>query len=294
MKKHFLVTISNDIDNLFGVQFITSFFKKVSEHQLTLLHINRLNSNVMEKTLGEMWRNPEIADKNQEYQAAQRSFDKVLTLLKQNNMSIEQMITKTVTERYGKVKDILTEGSKGLYDAIILGRRASYTMQWVFERPGDKTAQTMIKDSCFTLPVWICPEPDLTRKNILLCLDGSKNAYRTVDHVGYILSAQDQHTITLFHVENGTGTTSSSEIFQRAEKILKEHAIDSNRVNTQTTWGLSVPGTILNELKKEQYAAVAVGLHGEGKSILKNFKLAGDTTSKLINRLENTSLCCCP
>ena len=294
MKKHFLVTISNDIDNLFGVQFITSFFKEISEHQMTLLHINRLDCSDMKKTLEEMWCKPESENKNHQHMAAKRSLDRAISLLQQNNMSIEQMITKTVTERYGKVKDILTEGAKGLYDAIILGRRASYTMQWVFERPGDATAQAMIKDSCFTLPLWICPEPDLKRKNVLLCLDGSENGRRAADHIGYVLSAQDQHTITLFHVENSTSTLSSEEIFQQAEQILEGHAIKRDRINTQSSWGLSVPGTILSKLQKGEYAAVAVGLHGQSNNVLKNFNLAGGTTSKLINRVEKTSLWCCP
>ncbi len=45
---------------------------------------------------------------------ANRSLDRAISLLGESRMSIDQVITKTLAERYGKVKDILTEGSKGL------------------------------------------------------------------------------------------------------------------------------------------------------------------------------------
>jgi hypothetical protein len=208
-------------------------------------------------------------------------------------MSVDQMITKTFAERYGKVKDILNHSSQGLYDAIILGKRASYTFQWFFERPADETAQAVIKDSLLSSPLWICPEPEAGRKNVLVCVDGSDNAFRAVDHVGYILSLQDQHAITLLHVENGGGMDANS-IFERSLTILKDHNISADRVGRETTWGLNVAGTIMSYAEKGGYAAIAVGLHGHEQGLLKQINLAGQTASNLINKTEKVSLWCCP
>lgn len=293
MEKQFLVTISNDIDNLFGVKFICSFFNKKSEHRVTLLHICRRDSNDMTKTLMGKWEGPADNIEGQVTAGVRRSIHKAKELLSQNKMSIEHIITKTVAERYGKVKDILSESSKGLYDTIILGRRASYSMQWMFERSADETVQAMIKDSRCTSPLWICPDPELGRKNVLLCLDGSENAYRAVDHVGFILSDQDQHTITMLHVESGTGKE-SEKIFQRAEAILKEHNIGSERILRNSTWGVSVPRTILGEIEKGSYAVVALGMFGKGQGLLRDLNLAGGTTLKLISKIEKVTLWCCP
>lgn len=293
MKKHFLVTISNDVEHLYGVQFICSFFKEMSEHHLTLLHICRLDDNNMNKALSEMWTDPDKKIQSNLTMGARRSLDKAMILLGKSRMSIDQVITKTVAERYGKVKDILTEGADGLYDAIILGRRASYTLQWAFERPGDEMAQIMIKDSCCTSPIWICPDAEKGRKNVLLCIDGSENAYRAADHVGYILSAQDQHTVTLFHFVNSI-SEASEKIFQRAESMLHEHGIGSERIDRKTGWGLTVNGSILSEIERGGYAAVAVGLHGLEHGVMKEFNMVGGTTSKLIYKLEKTALWCCP
>ncbi len=240
-----------------------------------------------------MWSHPDEKTENNLTAGARRSIEKAKALLGESRMSIDQVITKTVPERYGKVKDILTEGAKGLYDAIVLGKRASYTLQWVFEKPADELAQFMIKDKCCTSPLWICPETDPGRRNVLLCVDGSENAYRAADHVGHILSAQDHHTITLFHVGNSIGTD-PSEIFKRTESILQEHGIGSDRVGQISTWSLSVPGSILSEVERGGYAAVALGLHGQEHNLMKDFRMTGGTTSKLINKVEKTALWCCP
>ncbi len=293
MNKHFLVTISNDVEHLYGVRFICSFFKEMSEHHLTLLHICRLDGNGMGTALTEMWAHPEDKTENNLTAGERKSIDRAKSLLSKSKMSIDQVITKTVAERFGKVKDILTEGSKGMYDAIILGRRASYSLQWVFEKPADEIAQFMIKDKCCTSPIWICPETEQGRKNVLLCIDGSENAYRAADHVGYILAAQDHHAITLFHVGKSIGTD-SGEVFQRAETLLHEHGIGSERIGRNSTWGLSVSGAIRSEAENGGYAAVAVGLHGQEHGLMKDFNVTGGTTSKLINKLEKTALWCCP
>ncbi|MFW2368021.1 MAG: hypothetical protein ACN4GW_16515, partial [Desulforhopalus sp.] len=255
MDRHFLVTISNDVHNLFGVQFVCSFFKKTSQHQITLLHISRLDGTEVEKSLSEMWAHPDDRVRGHLTVGAKRSIDKATTLLNESRMSIEQMVTKTVAERYGKVKDILTEGSTGLYDAIVLGRRAAYTLQWIFERPAEEMPLAMIKDTSFNTPLWICPEPGPGRKNVLVCVDGSENSFRAVDHTGFILSRQDQHSIYLFHVESGIGVD-PDEVFGKARAILQDHQIKNERIKTKFTWGFSVPGSIITEINRGGYGAV--------------------------------------
>jgi len=293
MNKDFLVTISNDNENLTGVRFLCSFFKQRSEHQITLLHICRLDSKAAIHSLLEMWENPDERVKGTPTVGAKRALDNAMTLLNEGNMSVGEMKIKTFAEHYGKVKDILREGSSGLYDAIILGKRASYTLQWLVEQPADETAKAIISDSTITTPIWICPAPEDGQKNVLLCVDGSEGAYRAVDHVGYILSQQEQHNIKLLHVENGAGLD-SEEIFKKSKELLDEHAIGPARIETETTWGINVAGTILSVAEKGRYAAIAIGLEGQDAGILKKMNLAGGTTVNLIERTEKISLWCCP
>lgn len=293
MKKHFLVTISNDIEHLFGIRFLCSFFNTIGKHQVTLLHICRTDDNAMAKTLNQMWQGPNEGIEGQITVQARRAISKAKEMLTQHNMAIEHMMTKTCAERYGKVKDILHEGAQGLYDAIILGRRASYSLQWIFERPADETVQAIIRDSGCTTPLWICPESEPGRTNVLICLDGSENSLRAVDHVGYIVAGQEQHKITLFHAVGGTKGM-DDEIFQRAEALLHAHDIAAGRISRKTNRGLSVVGTIMGELEHGRYAAVAMGLRGEKQEREKSVGIAGGTAAKFISKLEKASLWICP
>lgn len=293
MKKHFLVTVSNHYTELTGVNFICRFFKELSEHQITLFHICRLDDISPSSTLLEMWENPDERLTGRPTIGAQKALEKASAMLSRTHMSVDQMITKTFSEHYGKIKDILNEASSGLYDAIILGKRASYTLQWFFERPADETAKSIIQDSSLTTPLWICPASEENRKNVLICLDGSESSYRAVDHVGFILKNQEQHSITLFHVESG-GSTNPAELFKRAKTILNEHQLSTERINTLTSRGLSIPATILRQADKGNFAAIAVGLEGAGQGLLKQIKLAGSTTAALIEEIENIALWCCP
>lgn len=293
MNKHFLVTVTDDYENLTGVEFVCSFFKQLSEHQITLLHISRLDAKDMNQSLMKMWDKPDDKVSGRLTVGARKALDKSTEILSNSNMSVDQMITKTFPEQYGKIKDILGEAATGLYDAIILGKRASYTLQWFFERPAEETALKIIKDSSLVSPLWICPEPELGRKNVLICVDGSEGSYRAVDHVGYILSLQDQHKITLFHVENGAGLD-TKKIFEKSTRILHSHNIIDERISTDTTWGLNVAGTINSFAESRGVAAIAVGLEGIDGGILKRMHLAGGTTASLVEKAERISLWCCP
>ena len=125
MKKHFLATVSNDYDQLTGLEFVCSFFKKLSEHQITLLHICRLDAGDTNGALLEMWEHPDERVSGKPTIGARKALEKATEMLSQSKMSVDSMMTKVFAERYGKIKDILNESSSGLYDAIILGKRAS-------------------------------------------------------------------------------------------------------------------------------------------------------------------------
>lgn len=294
MKKHFLVTISNDAEILYGVRFLCSFFGNVADQQVTLLHICRRDAGGASATLSQMWQGPSEGIRGQLTVQAKKAIDRARDILRRHDLAVDQVMTKTCAERYGKVKDILTEGGKGAYDAIVLGRRASYTLQWMFERAADETAQAIIRDSCCNTPLWICPEPLAERKNVLLCLDGSENSYRAADHVGYMLADQPQQRITLFHVQNVKDYQDVTGIFARAEEILTGYGITGDRIDRESCWGMTVAGAIDSEVARGGYAAVAVGLHGERPGRAKDTRLAGGITAKLISKVEKASLWCCP
>jgi hypothetical protein len=252
-----------------------------------------MDSQNVNATLLETWENPEDKLSGKLTVGAQRALEKARFMLSESKMSVDQIVTKTYAEQYGKVADILNEASQGLYDAIVLGKRASYTLQSFFERSGDETAKEIIRGKALTTPLWICPEPEDGRKNVLVCVDGSENALRAADHVGYILAKQPQHSITLFNAQSGTGRD-ADVIFKEAIAELHEHGISDDRIHTATSWGLSIPATIMSYAEKGGFAAIAFGLHGVKEGLLKSINFAGGTAGRLIEKTDKISLWCCP
>ncbi|TKB06885.1 universal stress protein [Desulforhopalus sp. IMCC35007] len=293
MERHFLATISNEIDHLSGVRFLCTFFNTISNKRFTIFHIYPKDN--PQKAPPSF---PEKSESSDETATVSTDFDprlsiqKAQQLLTDRSVPPENIVIKTVPEKAGKVKDILAECAQGHYDAIVLGRRASYLLQWMFDRPSDETFQAMIRESSCVSPFWICPDTDPKRRNVLLCIDGSENCYRAVAHVGSILARQDQHTITLLYVEKNLDIDCVA-FFEKATSILLSHKINAKRINRSVVWGLSVSGTILAESAKESYAVVAIGLGGR-KNETGGGRIAGPTAIKLISKLEKTSLWCCP
>lgn len=288
VEKYFLATISNEVEHLFGVRFICTFFNKMSENRVTLLHICKGDS--VKKTLTSSWDNPKDISSALIPPEVKKTIQKAQKFLNDSKVPVDHVMIKTVAEKYGKVKDILAESAQGQYDAIVLGRRASYALQWMFDRPSDETFQAMTREHSCVSPLWICPDIDPGRKNALLCIDGSESGYRAVDHVGYILSDQEQHNIMLLHVENNVATNCVG-FFEKAVSILLSHNIHAKRIKRSVIWGLSISGTILSESQEGKYAVVAMGMSGQKKG---KAKMAGATTTKVISKLEKTSLWCCP
>ncbi len=293
MNLHFLINISSDTENLYGVRFFNSFFEDSGSCNVTLFHISRLDSSDGSQSLMKMWEGPGEENINGDLTVgAKKALDKARRYLEGNQVVIEQVKTKTVRERYGKVRDILSEGRQGLYDAIILGRRATYALQWLYERPGDEIAQALIQETSLNCPLWICSEPEEGRKNVLLCVDGSEESLRAADHVGYILSRARQHGATVFHVTSSP-KADAGKILDQAADVLLSHGVAEERIQRKSSWGMSTANTILAEKNSGLYAAVAIGLHAhkETKGILGQ---QGGITSNLVKKISKAALWCCP
>ncbi len=292
MSFHILINISSDSENLYGVRFFHSFFNENSPGVVTLFHISRLDSRDSSHSLMEIWNHPEDDAEGVLSPNAKKALDRATRYLNGCGVTIDEVKTKTVKERFGKVKDILSESSRGLYDAMILGRRATYALQWMFDRPGDEISQALIKDSTLNCPIWVCSEPEEGRRNILLCVDGSPCSLRAADHVGYILSKVNHHKVMVFHVTTNP-TSDVLKILQEASDVVLSHGIDPERVESKRGWGLSVPGAILGEKNSGKYAAVVVGLHGKNGA-MDSFGFQGGTTATLIKKISKAALWCCP
>jgi nucleotide-binding universal stress UspA family protein len=287
MEKHLLLTVSDKISSLQAVHFTTHFFSNKSNLKITLLYI----APDPKAGLGRSPQGQEVLEAQQLKSAYQKkghaALQKADSILQHSGHPVENILTKFKFRSFSTVKDIIQEAEVGLYDAIVLGRRGISRLEEFFE---DSISMQMFEENV-SIPFWICREPDLERKNVLLCIDGSESSYRIADHVGFLLQTEPQN-ITLFHVQT-EDSGPKEKIMSQALQALEENNFPAARVEQKTIAASvsNITQTILDEAQKGKYAVVAVGYSGthREKGIFKRFQL-GSVTQKLCYDLRGSVL----
>jgi nucleotide-binding universal stress UspA family protein len=132
-------------------------------------------------------------------------------------------------------------------------------------------------------PVWIM-DGLIRSKKVLLCVDGSENALRAVDHAGFMLSGTDC-PITIFHTlphlrryvpkdvlvgaieleelwKEKAGRQISANI-KKARKMLLDAGLDAQQIAVKIADGSrSAAYDILKEAKDHDYGTIVLGRRG--------------------------------
>jgi len=282
MQKHLLVTISDDISLLYGVRFVNSFFKNKAEVKVTLFYVAPRAD-----IAGQVKHSGEDLDKKAA-EAGRKKGEGALAvsqrLLCDRGFPPENITNKLLFRQLGTVKDIIKEAKQGQYDAVVLGRRG-YAL---FETLLSTSVSREILDRDLPFPVWVCRMPEENRKNVLLCVDGSEASLRMADHVGFMLEAEEDHSVTLFLVDTGEEGDKDA-ILDEASRKLKENGLPEERIRTLVIRSTNVARAILDEAEKRAYATIAVGRAGLKKSPLKEL-LIGSRSMKLLEKVEKATL----
>ena len=282
MEKHLLVTVSDDLSCLCGARFVGSFFKNKSEIKITLFYVAPL-FDYMERGKTPYQRQTEQKINDAYRDKGQNALDEARKYFLSRGFNAEHIHAKLVSRQLGTVKDIVHEGRKGLYDAVVLGRRGYAVFEGVFT---DSISKGML-DQEIDFPIWVCRHPEEGRKNVLLCVDGSEPSLRIADHVGFILE-KEEHTVTLLHVDTEE-TKTPEEIVEEARKKLLDNHFPEERIKTAVVSSSRIVNTVLEEMERGSYAVVAVGRAGQHKGLLKNW-LVGSRSMKLLEMLDKAVL----
>ena len=196
----------------------------------------------------------------------------------------ERIEMVTQPRMLGLAKDILEYAHKGIYDAIVVGRRGLSRIQKTFM--GSTSANLL--EGAEAIPVWMV-DGNVASQRILVAVDGSESSHRALDHVGFMLSENPEIKFSLFHVSPDAEdidaisfakddpdiqdiVTKGSErlmgkFFADAVKKLKDAGIAADRVEIITTKRKAKVGKmILAEAKKGNYGTVVVGRRGADQS----------------------------
>lgn len=283
VQKRLLVTVSEDINGLDGIRFIGSFFKNKAAVSATIFYAAPLAH-----IAGTGFSYPVLDRKAIEsaHKLARKSLDTAMQMLCDSGFPAENVTTKLIFREFGTAKEIIKEAREGAYDGVVLGKRGHMLF-----RPAFSTSVTKeILDQSIDFPIWICRHPEEGRKNVLLCVDGSSASLRMIDHVGFMLRDEDEHAVTIFHLDTGEEEDQET-ILGEARRRLLENWISDGRV-TSIVAPVSITGVaqaILQEAEKNSYAVVGVGRVGVQKGRVKEW-LLGSRTMKMVEAIEKATL----
>lgn len=217
--------------------------------------------------------------------------------------------TKVIVSRKGTVREIIDEAQAGIYDALVLGRKAYSWFEGMFEN----SVAHAILWKAIDFPLWICRRPpQMPRSHVLLCVDGSEASMRMADHVGFMLSGESRHKVTVFYVaekggaadeavrsgdigpeEIGEGETGDGEkggaVFDRARALLLENGVPEERIEFKMIHSSNAAKAILEENIRGQYAVIALGKRGNAPARMENI-FPSSLSIKLLRMVQETTL----
>ena len=284
MERHFLLTVGDDLSSNHGLRFVSQFFTDKSEIKITLLYV----AAPLPKGIKPATNTPAGTDTDSP--GLLRSKGKT-ELAKSRNYLVEQgfpeanLSSKLIDKRFGTVKDIVHEAFKGRYDAAVLGRRGYAVLEQVLAT----SVTREILDQEIDFPLWICRMPEEGRKNVLLCIDETEPSLRVADHVGFILSHEKGHNVTLLYIDTGE-LKNVQHVFDLAKDQLTKNGVPEERIISRVIHAQRIARTILEEADRGSYAVVAVGRGGkEPQGIIQRW-LVGSTSMKLLETLDKAAL----
>jgi nucleotide-binding universal stress UspA family protein len=287
MERHLLLTVSELKSCVNGIRFLGRFFSNKEDMALTLFYAAPKPPAVWE---GERTYKRTVESEREAGKIEARA-RKVLAdtgrELCRLGFREDQIRAKLQIRRFSKVMDIIQEGEKGLYDAVVLGRRG---LSWLEEAFDESTSRGILQQR-MTFPLWLSRNPDPERQNVLLCIDGSEPSYRMADHVGFILAPERSQKVTLLFVKkSGSSLKESSEaVLSKGKEHLLTNGFQEDLVSIKTLEAGNVVKTVLREAKEGRFAVVAMGRSGTGTGLLQKIFM-GSVSDALFRELKKAAL----
>ncbi|MDA8163886.1 MAG: universal stress protein [Desulfobacteraceae bacterium] len=214
------------------------------------------------------------------YQAAKRYMGEAILQLARRGIDPAQVTTEVRPARAGIAGDILHEARKGLYDALLIGRRGLSNLEKVLMGSISSTLLAKSRD----IPVWMVDGVVRSAK-ILVPVDGSPHCLRAVDHLAFILRGNPHAEVTLFHSSAMLARRGVRDIhdfkeqwgeewcelhlsrpdslFHAPEQVLRESGFPDERLHRlHTHRGLYPSRQILRQALVNDFGTIVIGRRG--------------------------------
>jgi nucleotide-binding universal stress UspA family protein len=287
MERKILVAVDGSHHSHNILRYLGLLFGKVDEctfHLLCVMPVGSLPE------AGKEWLDegdlPSImsSEGRRRYHAAKRYMGEAILQLARRGIDPRQITTAVQLARASIADDILHEARKGLYDALVVGRRGLSKLEKVFMGSVSSTLLEKSRD----MPIWMV-DGVVTSTKILVPVDGSVHSLRAVDHLAFILRSNPRAEVTLFHSSAmlaGSGVpdlhdfreqwgeewcelhlSRPDSLFHAPEQILRENGFPGERLHRlHTHRGLYPSRQILRQALVDDFGTIVIGRRGTGIS----------------------------
>lgn len=289
MQKELLLAIGDDRAASYNLRFLNEIFDNFCDLKLTLFYVAPLKATweMDEDKLVPRGKGYDEMVAHTQSKGVKALDDAVQWIHDIAGCSGTNLETKVVHSPKGTVQTLVDEAHEGMYDALILGRKAFTWFEEVFE---NSVCHEILWQN-IDFPIWVCRKPpSAPRHDVLLCLDGSDASMRMVDHAGYMLAEEKEHTFTLFHVAETLRAPGSDELFDKGLELLKENGIGEDRIELKVVKARSTVKATIKEAMEGNYSAVGVGRHNAIEPSRMQTMFPSSVTVRLLRQLTSAAL----
>jgi nucleotide-binding universal stress UspA family protein len=308
MEKNLLLAIDGSRNSLLTLDYVSHFFRFCPEVRMVLYHVLPPIPPIhKEYSLRDTSAHKYIREWRKKHQEA---IEQVLNQSKHKLVKLgwkaAQIQIRAHEKRVGVARDIIFEAGKGIYDAVVLGRRGLSKIEEAFLG----SVSTKIIQGVRDTPVWIVGGKFSSPK-VLVAVDGSENSLRAVDHLSFMLDScpNQEIKVLLLNVWPGFITllgpplipalsafqTSLEKyekrvtpIFNRSEEMLIEAGLTPYRIKRKVgIKAADIAKAVIAEARRGGYGTIVVGRRGLSKA--KEFFM-GSVSSKILQQAGETAV----
>ena len=306
MNKKILIAVDASVYSSNTLHYIEQLFKDVKDihfHLLSAIPCSSLQA-------GHEWLDDlELLSKlspaaRKRYTAAKKYMNESVERLDRHGISKNQITTEIKLSRTNVASDIIDIARKGLYDALVIGRRGVSKLEELIMGSVSRT----VFEKCHDMPIWIV-DGQVDSRTFLLPVDGSEYCLKAVDHLAFILKDNPYAEITLFHSAAMFAQKQSltkkecvhyltdeycqihaedPEIhFHAPEQILKENGFPAERIHRLLTQkGMYPSRQIVRQALIDDFGTIVMGRRG----IEMKKGVFGSVTEKVVAMSVNTAI----
>ena len=285
MERKILVAVDGSVFSFNALRYLAQLFTDLEDISVHLLYVVPspplpVGSEWIDEKDRLLTLSPEVRGR---YSKARRFMEEAVLQLGRRGIAPAEINCQVQLSRTGVAADIIFEAKRGLYDALLIGRRGVGTIE---EMIGGSISSTAARQ-CYELPIWIVDGKVNSRK-FLLPVDTSFNSLKAADHLGFILQGNPYAEICLLHLSTLVGGNTQPDwpelhrlwgeewcaehlrlpdsVFHAPELILLERGVAADRISRHHEGKcFAAHRPIIRKSVVDDYGTIVIGRRAKSK-----------------------------